>query len=73
MIACDAVRQRPELFLACTGLNVAEFDALYLSFSIAWDEYRKKNYVNTGGGRPKLPGVQDRQHSFLTRKTNMLF
>lgn len=60
MIACDAVRQRPELFLACTGLNVAEFDALYLSFSIAWDEYRKKNYVNTGGGRPKLPGVQDK-------------
>jgi hypothetical protein len=60
MIACDGVRQRPELFLACTGLKVEEFDALYPSFFAAWNEYRTKNYVNAGGGSPKLPEVKDK-------------
>lgn len=60
MISCDVVRQRPDQFLACTGLTVDEFDALYPSFVSAWNEYRKKNYVNSGGGNPKLPDVSDK-------------
>ncbi len=60
MLSYDDVRQRPEQFLACTGLTVDEFDILLDSFSRAWDEYRKKNYVNSGGGKPKLPRVVDK-------------
>jgi hypothetical protein len=60
MLAYDTVRQRPNQFLACTGLTVDEFDILLPSFSHAWDEYRKKNYVNSGGGKPKLPSVADK-------------
>ncbi len=59
MLSYDDVRQRPEQFLACTGLTVDEFDILLGSFSRAWDEYCKKNYVNSGGGKPKLPRVVD--------------
>ena len=60
MLSYDTVRQRPNQFLACTSLTVAEFDVLLCSFSLAWDEYRKKTYVNSGGGRPKLPRVVDK-------------
>ena len=60
MLSYDAVRQRPDQFLACTGLTVDEFDILLSSFSRAWDEYRKKNYVNSGGGKPKIPRVSDK-------------
>ena len=60
MLSYDAVRQRPNQFLACTGFSVAEFDILLLAFSQAWAEYRQKNYVNSGGGKPKLPGVTDK-------------
>jgi hypothetical protein len=54
MISYDTVRQRPDQFLACTGLTVDEFDILFRSFSHTWDEYRKKTYVNSGGGNPKF-------------------
>ena len=60
MISYDTVRQRPTQFLACTGLTVDEFDSLFPSFLHAWDEYRKKTYVNSGGGNPKLPRVVDK-------------
>lgn len=60
MLVYDTVRQRPNQFLACTSLTVDEFDILLPSFSHAWDEYCKKNYVNSGGGKPKLPGVADK-------------
>jgi DDE superfamily endonuclease/Helix-turn-helix of DDE superfamily endonuclease len=60
MLSYDAVRQRPEQFLACTGLTVDEFDFLSRSFSYAWEHYRQKNYVNSGGGKPKLPSVVDK-------------
>jgi len=60
MISYDTVRQRPDQFLACTGLMVDEFDILFPSFLHAWDEYRKKTYVNSGGGKPKLPRVSDK-------------
>src|SRR5215210_658461 len=60
MLSYDSVRQRPDQFLACTGLTVDEFDILYRSFSHAWEEYRKKTYVNSGGGKPKLPRVIDK-------------
>lgn len=60
MLSYDTVRQRPNQFLACTGLTVDEFDILLHSFSHAWDEYRQKNYVNSGGGKPKLPSVTDK-------------
>jgi hypothetical protein len=60
MLSYDTVRQRPDQFLACTGLTVDEFDILFRSFSHAWDEYRKKTYVNSGGGKPKLPRVIDK-------------
>ncbi len=59
MLSYDDVRQRPEQFLACTGLTVDAFDILLDSFSRAWDEYRKKNDVNSGGGKPKLSRVVD--------------
>jgi hypothetical protein len=54
------VCHRPDQFLACTSLTVDEFDILLDSFSRAWDEYHKKNYVNSGGGKPKLPSVTDK-------------
>src|SRR5436309_4808734 len=60
MLSYDTVRQRPDQFFACTGLTVDEFDILFRSFSQAWDEYRKKTYVNSGGGNPKLPRVIDK-------------
>ena len=60
MLSYDTVRQRPDQFLACTGLTVDEFDILFRSFSHAWDEYRRKTYVNSGGGNPKLPRVIDK-------------
>ena len=60
MLSYDVVRQRPDQFLACTGLTVDEFDILAGSFLLAWEEYRKKNYVNSGGGKPKLPRVSDK-------------
>jgi hypothetical protein len=60
MLSYDVVRQRPDQFLACTGLTVDEFDILFRSFSHAWEEYCKKNYVNSGGGAPKLPRVADK-------------
>src|SRR5918912_4637900 len=60
MVSYTTVRQRPNQFLACTGLTIDEFDILLNSFSQAWDEYRKKNYVNSGGGNPKLPTVADK-------------
>jgi hypothetical protein len=59
MVSYSKVRQRPNQCLACTGCTVDEFDILFRSFSHAWDEYRKKNYVNSGGGNPKLPNVTD--------------
>ena len=60
MVSCDSIRQRPDQFLACTGLTVDEFDSLFHSFSHAWEEHRKKTYVNSGGGKPKLPRVVDK-------------
>lgn len=60
MLSYDTIRQRPDQFLACTSLTVDEFDILLHSFSLAWDEYRKKTYVNSGGGKPKLPRVHDK-------------
>lgn len=60
MISCDLVRQHPAHFLACTGLTVAEFDALLPAFTRAWEEYRKQTYLNDGGGKPKLPTCTDK-------------
>src|SRR2546428_14029026 len=60
MLSYDGVKQNPEQFLACTSLTVEEFDILLPSFSQAWDGYVKKNYVNSGGGKPKLPHVVDK-------------
>src|SRR6266705_3411627 len=60
MLSYDTVRQRPDQFLACTGFTVDEFDIFFRSFSHAWDEHRQKNYVNSGGGKPKLPRVIDK-------------
>src|SRR5436309_9621797 len=60
MLSYDGVKQNPEQFLACTSLTVEEFDILLPSFSQAWNDYVKKNYVNSGGGKPKLPQVADK-------------
>lgn len=60
MISYDAVHQRPNQFIACTSLTIDEFDNLLHSFSQAWDDYRRKTYVNSGGGKPKLPRVIDK-------------
>ena len=60
MLSYDGVTQNPEQFLACTSLTVEEFDILLPSFSQAWNDYVKKNYVNSGGGKPKLPHITDK-------------
>jgi len=60
MLSYDMIKQQPEQFLACTSLTIEEFDSLLLSFSSAWEDYVKKNYVNSGGGKPKLPHVTDK-------------
>jgi Helix-turn-helix of DDE superfamily endonuclease/DDE superfamily endonuclease len=54
------VRERPRQFLACTSLEVAEFDLLVAAFSQAWESYRDDHYVNNGGGRPKLQTMHDK-------------
>jgi len=60
------VSSKPEQFLACTSLTVEAFDILLPSFSQAWNDYVKKNYVNSGGGKPKIPQVTDNcLHPFL--------
>src|SRR6266567_9282630 len=60
MLSYHGVKQNPEQFLACTSLTVEEFDILLPSFSQAWNDYVKKNYVNSGGGKPKLPQSTDK-------------
>lgn len=60
MLSYHDVKQKPEQFLACTSITVEEFDVLLISFSQAWDAYVKKNYVNSGGGKPKLPHIADK-------------
>src|SRR6266496_5525779 len=60
MLSYNDVKQNPEQFLACTSLTVEEFDILLPSFSSAWDDYIQKNYVNSGGGKPKLPQLTDK-------------
>lgn len=60
MICYDDVKQKSEQFLACTSLTAEEFDVLLRSFSQAWDAYVKKNYINSGGGKPKLPHITDK-------------
>src|SRR6266496_4944885 len=60
MLSSDGVKQKPEQFLACTRLTVEEFDVLLIAFSPAWDASVKKNYLNSGGGKPKLPHIADK-------------
>jgi hypothetical protein len=60
VLSYDTVKQKPEQFLACTSLTVEEFDILLLSFSQAWGDYVKRNYVNSGGGNPELPHITDK-------------
>ena len=60
MLSYDSVKQQPEQFLACTSLTVEEFDILLPLFSSAWEGYSKRNYVNSGGGKPKLPRIVDK-------------
>lgn len=60
MLSYETLRQQPKQFLACTGLMVDEFAILCQAFSHAWDVYRKKTYVNAGGGKPKLPLPADK-------------
>ena len=60
MLSYDTVCQRPSQFLACTSLTHDEFDLLLPDFSHVWDEYRKKTYLNSGGGKPKLPNISDK-------------
>lgn len=60
MLSYDVVKQTPEQFLACTSITVEEFDILLHAFSSAWDAYVTKNYINAGGGKPKLPQLTDK-------------
>jgi hypothetical protein len=60
VLSYDAVKQQPEQFLACTSLTVEEFDILLPLFSSAWESYCQRIYVNSGGGKPKLPRVVDK-------------
>ena len=60
MLSYTTVRQRPDQFLACTSLFVDEFDLLLPIFSQVWEDYRKKTYLNSGGGQPKLPTSSDK-------------
>jgi DDE superfamily endonuclease/Helix-turn-helix of DDE superfamily endonuclease len=60
MLSYAVVKQTPEQFLACTSITVEEFDVLLRSFSSAWDAYVTKNYINAGGGKPKLPHLTDK-------------
>lgn len=60
MLSYDTVNQHPGQFLACTSLTIEEFDILFPLFSSAWESYSERNYVNSGGGKPKLPRVVDK-------------
>lgn len=60
MISYEIIRENPTQFLACTGLTPDEFEVILPSFTQAWEEYRRRVYVNSGGGKPKLPKVTDK-------------
>src|SRR3989442_10346619 len=54
------LKERPELFLAMTGLNHAEFEQLLPHFQGALDQYVQDNYIDRdkrqrqyGGGKPE--------------------
>src|SRR5919202_4034475 len=60
MISYATVCRQSGQFLACTGITVDEFTILLSSFSQAWEEHRRRTSINSGGGKPKLPTVNDK-------------
>jgi DDE superfamily endonuclease/Helix-turn-helix of DDE superfamily endonuclease len=60
MLSYDTVKQHPGKFLSCTSLTPDEFTDLLVAFTAAWNIYAQRTYVNSGGGKPKLPRLEDK-------------
>lgn len=67
MLSYAKVQNKPRVLQSLTGLKVAEFKRLLVSFEQAWQAYVEEHYVNQarhrryGGGRkPHLEDIQDK-------------
>ena len=58
----ENLKDKPEVFLAFTGLNTEEFRILLQAFTMAWERYVQQNCLPPevrqqdygGGGKPRL-------------------
>lgn len=67
MLSSAKVQNKPRVLQSLTGLTVAEFENLLVSFEPAWEAYVEAHYVNQarqrryGGGRKsQLKDVQNK-------------
>lgn len=67
MLSYTKIQNKPRVLQSLTGLTVAEFESLLVSFDGAWQAYVEANYINQarlrgyGGGRkPHLDNIQDK-------------
>lgn len=67
MLSYTKIQNKPRVLQSLTGLTVAEFESLLVSFDGAWQAYVEANYINQarlrsyGGGRkPHLNNIQDK-------------
>jgi hypothetical protein len=60
MLKYDDIKQHPRKFISCTSFTLEEFNDLLVSFTAAWKVYAQRTYVNSGGGKPKLPRLEDK-------------
>jgi hypothetical protein len=58
MFSYDKVKDKPELFLAMTGLTCDEFEQLLPNFEKAWQMYIQKEYINREGRQRQYGGGQ---------------
>jgi DDE superfamily endonuclease/Helix-turn-helix of DDE superfamily endonuclease len=60
VLSYDTIKQHPGKFLSCTSFTPDEFTDLLVAFTAAWNVYAQRTYVNSGGGKPKLPRLEDK-------------
>jgi Helix-turn-helix of DDE superfamily endonuclease len=56
MLSYDTVKDHPQAFRACTGLDVVEFEAVLGAFTTAWHHNREQTSV-LGKERKRAPGA----------------
>lgn len=72
MFSYSAVKDRPELMLAMTGLSREEFEALLVYFQSAWDNYVQEGYIEREGRQRQYGGGQ-RETTLVGTEDKLLF